>query len=104
MANQDGAHIDRKRELYPIGANCYAPAGTDRDLYRDRIQQDSARLFSESSGGFELLWTSESGQTDPQPHGWPYEANSTYNNLGEDLNRRCVESAELDRVGLAAVR
>ena len=98
------AHIGGELEMYPIGANCYAPAGTDRDLYRDRIQQDSARLFSENSGGFELLWTSESGQTNPQPQGWPRKADSTYNNLGGDLKRKYVESSEVDRTGMAAVR
>ena len=70
MADRDGASMDRERSIYPIGADCYAPAGTDRDLCRDRILQDSGRLFSENSGGFEILWTSQSGLNDPHLLFW----------------------------------
>ena len=66
VADQDGDYIDWQRSVYPIGVDCYAPAGIDRDLCRDRIHQDSVRLFSEHSGGFEIHWISEIGRVYPR--------------------------------------
>ena len=102
MAGQDRAQLDWERNVYPIGEDCYAPAGTDMELCRDRIFQDATRLFSDESGGVEILWVSQSGQSNAQSYSRSGRVNTTY--VDGTFNRRFVESSELETTGLNTVR
>jgi hypothetical protein len=45
-------------ERYPIGTECYAPTGEDRNLCDQRLKEESPKLFQFAGGGVDVLRSS----------------------------------------------